>query len=61
MVSDKIDRKLLIEASKSLRRKIIVGLREIKEILKYCHIGIKEWKKSIKQKKSNYNLSSKIS
>ena len=51
MLADKIDRKLLvikiIEASKSLRRKIIVWLsqisRGIKEILKYCHTGIKEW------------------
>ena len=51
MLADKMDKKLLvikiIEASKSLRRKIIVWLsqisREIKEILKYCHTGIKEW------------------
>lgn len=51
MLADKIDKKLLvikiIEASKSLRRKIIVWLsqisRGIKEILKYCHTGIKEW------------------
>ena len=51
MLADKIDRKLLvikiIEASKSLRNKVIVWLsqisRGIKEILKYCHIGIKEW------------------
>ena len=51
MLADKIDRKLLvikiIEASKSLRREIIVWLsqisRGIKEILKYCHTGIKEW------------------
>lgn len=53
MLSEKIDRKLMtikiIEASKSLRRKIIVWLsqiaRGIKEILKYCHTGIKEWQK----------------
>ena len=52
MLSDKIDKKLLvikiIEASKSLRNKIIVWLsqmaRGIKEILKYCHTGIKDWK-----------------
>lgn len=51
MLVDKMDKKLLvikiIEASKSLRRKIIVWLsqisRGIKEILKYCHTGIKEW------------------
>lgn len=51
MLADKIDRKLLvikiIEASKSLRKKIIVWLsqiaRGIKEILKYCHTGTKEW------------------
>ena len=51
MLIDKIDRKLLvikiIEASKSLRNKVIVWLsqiaRGIKEILKYCHTGIKEW------------------
>ena len=48
---EKIDSKLLvikiIEASKSLRNKVIVWLsqisRGIKEILKYCHAGIKEW------------------
>ena len=51
MLSDMIDKKLLvikiIEASKSLRGKIIVWMsqmaRGIKEILKYCHTGIKEW------------------
>ena len=51
MLVDKMDKKLLvikiIETSKSLRRKIIVWLsqisRGIKEILKYCHTGIKEW------------------
>lgn len=51
MLADKIDKKLLvikvIEASKSLRNKIVVWLsqvsRGIKEILKYCHTGIKEW------------------
>lgn len=51
MLADKIDKKLLvikiIEASKSLRKKIIVWIsqisRGIKEILKYCHTGIKEW------------------
>lgn len=53
MLVDKIDKKLLvikiIEASKSLRNKIIVWLsqmaRGIKEILKYCHTGIKKWQK----------------
>ena len=53
ILSDQIDRKLLvmkvIEASKSLRNKVIVWLsqisRGIKEILKYCHTGIKEWQK----------------
>lgn len=53
MLSEKIDRKLMtikiIEASKSLRRKIIIWLsqmaRGVKEILKYCHTGIKEWQK----------------
>ena len=62
MLTDKMDRKLLvikiIEASKSLRNKIIVWLsqmaRGIKEILKNCHTGIKEWqeiehKEKIKQ------------
>lgn len=51
MLADKIDRKLLvmkiIEASKSLRNKVIVWLsqisRGIKEILRYCHKGIKDW------------------
>ena len=51
ILADKMDRKLLvikiIEASKSLRNKIIVWLsqisRGIKEILKYSHTGIKQW------------------
>lgn len=51
MLTDKIDKKILvikiIEASKSLRNKVIVWLsqisRGIKEILKCCHTGIKEW------------------
>ena len=59
MLSDKIDKKLLvikiIEASKSLRGKIIVWLsqmaRGIKEILKYCHTGIKEWQEIKHQEK----------
>ena len=59
MLSDKIDKKLLvikiIEASKSLRGKIIVWLsqmaRGIKEILKYCHTGIKEWQEIEHQEK----------
>ena len=59
ILSDKIDKKLLvikiIEASKSLRNKIIVWLsqmaRGIKEILKYCHTGIKEWQKVKHQEK----------
>ena len=49
--SEKIDKKLLtikiIESSKSLRKKVVVWLsqmaRGIKEILTYCHTGIKEW------------------
>lgn len=60
MLSEKIDRKLMtikiIEASKSLRRKILVWLsqmaRGIKEILKYCHTGIKEWQKIEKREKN---------
>ncbi len=59
MLSDKIDRKLLvikiIEASKSLRGKIIVWLsqmaRGIKEVLKYCHTGIKGWQEIKHQEK----------
>ena len=59
MLSDKIDKKLLvikiIEASKSLKGKIIVWLsqmaRGIKEILKYCHTGIKEWQEIEHQEK----------
>ena len=51
ILADKMDRKLLvikiIEASKSLRNKVIVWIsqmaRGIREILKYCHTGIKEW------------------
>ncbi len=53
MLSDKIDKKLLtikiIERSQSLRNKVVVWLsqmaRGIKEILSYCHTGIKEWQK----------------
>lgn len=49
--AEKIDRNLLsikiIEASKSLRKKVIVFFSQmakgIKEILSYCHTGIKEW------------------
>ena len=59
MLSDKIDKKLLvikiIEASKSLREKIVVWLsqmaRGIKEILKYCHTGIKGWQEIKHQEK----------
>lgn len=51
MLAEEINRKILsikiIEASKSLKRKVIVWLsqiaRGIKEILKYAHSGIKEW------------------
>ena len=51
ILTEKIDKKLLtlkiIYASKSLRNKIIVWIsqmaRGIKEILSYCHTGIKEW------------------
>ena len=62
MLADKIDKKLLVikilEASKSLRKKLIVWQSQIskgiKEILKNCHTGIKEWqeiehKEKIKQ------------
>lgn len=59
MLADKIDKKLLvikiIEASKSLRSTVIVWLsqisRGIKEILKFCHTGIKEWQEIEKRKK----------
>ena len=59
ILSEQIDKKLLvmkvIEASKSLRKKIIVWIsqisRGIKEILKYCHTGIKEWQKIEKRSK----------
>ena len=59
MLSDQIDKKLLvikiIENSKSLRGKIIVWLsqmaRGIKEILSYCHTGIKEWQEIEHQEK----------
>ena len=51
--AEKIDRNLLsikiIEASKSLRKKVIAFLSQIakgiKEILSYCHTGIKEWQR----------------
>lgn len=53
MLSDKIDKKLLtikiIKRSQSLRNKVVVWLsqmaRGIKEILSYCHTGIKGWQK----------------
>ena len=53
MLADKIDKKLLvikiIERSQSLRNKVVVCIsqmaRGIKEILKYCHTGIKQWQK----------------
>lgn len=59
MISEKMDKKLLlikiIEASKSLRRKVVVWIsqisRGIKEILSYCHKGIKEWQKIEKRDK----------
>lgn len=59
ILSEKIDKKLLtikiIERSKSLRNKIIVWLsqmaRGIKEILSYCHTGIKDWERIEKRKK----------
>jgi len=59
MLSDQIDRKLLvikvIEASKSLRNKVVVWIskmaRGIREILKYCHTGIKEWQEVEKREK----------
>ena len=64
---DKMDKKLLvikiIEASKSLRNKVIVWLsqmsRGIKEILKYCHTGIKEWQ-DIEQRPDNKQLQLKL-
>ena len=67
MLADKIDKKLLvikiIEASKSLKNKIIVWLsqisRGIKEILKYCHTGIKQWQEieqREKYKQLKFNL-----
>lgn len=51
ILSEHINKKLLtikiIEASKSLRKKIVVWLSQIakgiKAILSYCHTGIKEW------------------
>lgn len=51
LLIEKIDKKLLvikiIERSKSLRKKVVVWIsqiaRGIKEILSYCHTGIKEW------------------
>lgn len=53
MISEKMDKKLLlikiIEASKSLRKKVVVWIsqisRGIKEILSHCYTGIKEWQK----------------
>ena len=59
MLADKIDKNLLvikiIEASKSLRGKIIVWQSQIskgiKEILKYCHTGIKAWQEIKHQEK----------
>jgi len=59
ILTDKIDKKILvikiIKKSKSLRNKVIVWLsqisRGIKEILKYCHTGIKEWQGIEKREK----------
>lgn len=53
MLIEDMDKKLLtikiIERSKSLRNKILVWIsqisRGIKEILSYCHSGIKQWQK----------------
>ncbi len=53
MISEKMDKKLLlikiVEASKSLRKKVVVWIsqisRGIKKILSHCHMGIKEWQK----------------
>ena len=67
MLADKIDRKLLVikilEVSKSLRSKIIVWLsqisRGIKEILKYCHTGIKQWQE-IEQREKYKQLKLKL-
>ena len=52
-LAEKINRKLLsikiIEASKSIRNKVIIWMsqfaRGIKKILSYAHTGIKEWQK----------------
>lgn len=45
----------VIDGSKSLRRKVVVWIsqisRGIKEILSYCHKGIKEWQKIEKRYK----------
>lgn len=59
ILADQIDRKLLsikiIYASKSLKQKAIVWLsqiaRGIKEMLKYAHIGIREWQDIEKREK----------
>lgn len=59
MISEKMDKKLLlikiIEASKSLRKKVVVWIsqisRGIKKILSHCHTGIKEWQKIEKRDK----------
>lgn len=53
MLSEKMDKKLLLikilEESKSLRKKVVVWIsqisRGIKEILSYCHTGIRKWQK----------------
>ena len=52
-LAEEINRKLLsikiIEASKSIRNKVIIWMRQlargIKKILSYAHTGIKEWQK----------------
>ena len=67
MLNEKIDRKLMtikiIEASKSLRRKILVWLsqmaRGIKEILKYCHTGKTEWQ-TIETREKNKQMQLKL-
>ena len=67
ILADNMDRKLLtvkiIYASKSLRDKSIVWLsqiaRGIREILKYAHNGIKEWK-NIESREKSKQLSLKL-
>ena len=67
ILTDKIDKKLLtikiIEASKSLRNKVVVWItqisRGISSMLIYAHTGIKEWQ-NIEERNKTKQLELKL-